>query len=112
MRGGDGQGAAFLVRVLLGDVLDALDLAQNLAGGLEDHLPCGGDVGEVLATAGEDLHAEFILEEADLLADAGLRGIQGLRRGGHVEVVVRDLPDVAQAAAVSWRLPESLPRHL
>jgi hypothetical protein len=50
----------------------------------------------VLAAAGEDLHAELVLEQADLLADARLRGEQALSGGRYVEVVVGDFPDVAE----------------
>ena len=38
---GDGQRALLLVGEFLGDLLDALDLAQDLAGGMDDPLPAG-----------------------------------------------------------------------
>ena len=94
--GGDGQRALLLVGEFLGDLLDALDLAQDLAGGIDDALAGRGDAGQVLAAAGEDFDAQFVLEQADLFADTGLGGVQALRRRGNVEVMVRHFPDVAQ----------------
>ncbi|MNM63578.1 hypothetical protein D3C81_749480 [compost metagenome] len=96
VRGGDGQGALLLVGELLGDLLDAFDLAQDLAGGIDDALTRGGDTGQVLAATRKDFNTQFIFEQADLLADPRLRGIQTLRRRGDVEVMVRYFPDVAQ----------------
>ncbi len=93
---GDGQRALLLVGEFLGDLLDALDLAQDLAGGMDDPLPRRRHTGQVLAAASEHLDAQFVLQQADLLADARLRSIEALRRGGDVEVVVRNLPDIAQ----------------
>ena len=72
------------------------DLAQNLTGGLQDGLAGRGHMGQVFAAAGENLHAQFILQQADLLADAGLRGVQALGGRRHIEIVVRHFPDVAQ----------------
>ncbi|MNM96397.1 hypothetical protein D3C81_1088730 [compost metagenome] len=96
MGGGDGQRALLLVGELLGDLLDALDLAQDLAGGIDDALAGRGHAGQVLAAAREDFDAQLILEQADLLADAWLRGIEALCSGRNVQIVVRDFPDVAQ----------------
>ena len=72
MGGGDGQAALLLVGILLGDLLDALHLAQYFARGLQDGLAGGGDVGQVLAATCEYLDAEFILQQANLFADARL----------------------------------------
>ncbi|MNG99284.1 hypothetical protein D3C79_584490 [compost metagenome] len=94
--GGDGQRALLLVGELLGNLLDAFDLAQDFAGGIDDALTGRGDAGQVLAAAGKDFNTQFILEQADLLADTWLGGIQALRRRGDVEVMVRHFPDVAQ----------------
>ena len=94
--GGDGQGALALVGELLGDLLDAFALAQDLAGGLDDTFAGRGHPGQVLAAAGEDLDPQLVFEQADLLADAGLRGIETLGRGGYVQVVVGDFPDISQ----------------
>ncbi len=93
---GDGQRTLLLVGEFLSNLLDALDLAQNLASGVDDALARWGDAGQVLAAAGEDFNPQFILKQADLLADPRLRGVQTLRRRGDVEVMVRHFPDVAQ----------------
>ena len=53
-------------------------------------------MGQVFATAGKDFHPKLILQQANLLADTGLRGIQALCGCGHIEVVVGHLPDIAQ----------------
>jgi hypothetical protein len=50
----------------------------------------------MLAAAGKDLDPQFVFEQTDLLADAGLRGVKALSRRGDVEVMVRHFPDVAQ----------------
>jgi hypothetical protein len=71
-------------------------LTQDLAGALEDRLADRGHAREVLAAALEDLDAELVLEQAHLLADAGLRREQALRGRRDIEVVAGDLPDVAQ----------------
>ena len=94
--GGNRQGAFLLVGELLGDLLNAFDFAQNLASGVDDALAGRGDAGQVLAAAGENFHAQFVFQQADLFADAGLRGVEALRGGRYVEVVMRDFPDVAQ----------------
>ncbi len=79
--GGDRQGALLLVGELLGDLLDALDLAQDLPRGIDDSLAGRRDPRQVLAAAGEYLHPQLVLEQADLLADPRLRGVQALRGG-------------------------------
>ncbi|MOA04376.1 hypothetical protein D3C78_1239250 [compost metagenome] len=96
MGGGDRQGAFLLVGELLGNLLDAFDLAQYLASGGDDALTGRGHSGQVLAAACEDLDAQFVFQQTDLLADARLRGVQALGGSGNVEVVVRHFPDVAQ----------------
>jgi len=50
----------------------------------------------VLAAAREHFDAQLVFEQADLLADTGLRGVKALSGSGNVEVVVRHFPDVAQ----------------
>ena len=36
------------------------------------------------------------LPQADLFADTRLGGVQGLRRGGHIQVVTRHFTDITQ----------------
>lgn len=96
MGGGDRQAAATLIAVLLGHLLDVVGQPQHLAGQLDDGLPRRGHPGQVLAAAGEDFHAQLVLEQTNLLGDPRLRGKQALRRGRHIEVVARHFPDIAQ----------------
>ena len=46
--------------------------------------------------AREDLDAELVLERADLLGDAGLRGMQRVRGLGYVEAAAHHFGEVAQ----------------
>ncbi len=96
MSSGDGERALLLVGKLLGDLLDTFDLAQDLASGVDDALSSRGDTRQMLAAASKYLDAQFVFEQANLLADPRLRGIQALRCRGDVEVMVRYFPDVAQ----------------
>jgi hypothetical protein len=61
-------------------------MASDLAG--------RGQRGEPLALPYEDLEAELVLHLPDLLADARLRGVQGLRGVGHVHAVIDDRAQV------------------
>ena len=53
-------------------------------------------MGQVLAGAGENLHPQFILQQAYLLADTRLGGKQALGRSGDIKFVMRYFPDIAQ----------------
>ena len=66
------------------------------AGALDDLLPGGGDARQVAPLAHEDLEAELVLEQLDLLAHPGLRGVQLVRRGGDVETALGDGGEVTQ----------------
>ena len=58
--------------------------------------PGGGDAREIAALAHEDLKAELVLEQLDLLADPGLRGMQLLGGRGDVETALGDGGEVTQ----------------
>ena len=78
------QRALALVAELLGNLLDAVDLAQNLAGSGNDALSGRCDAGQVLATAGKDLDTQLILQQPDLLArytDSGQSPIRSAHDG-------------------------------
>jgi hypothetical protein len=75
-------------------LLDALDLPKNLAGDPDDDLAGWGHSRQVLTAAGKDLDPQLVLEQAYLLRNAGLRGIEALCGCRYVKVVVCDLPDV------------------
>ena len=63
---------------------------------IDDLLPGRRDAREVAAVAHEDLESELVFEQLDLLADAGLRGVQLLGGGGDVEAVLGDGGEIAQ----------------
>ena len=72
MSGGDGQRTLLLVGELLGDLLDAFDLAQDLASGRDDALASRSDASQMFAAAGKYLDAQFVFKQADLFADTRL----------------------------------------
>src|SRR5690606_15346258 len=94
--GGDAQGAALLVGEFLRDLLDAFALAQDFASGIDDALAGRRNAGQVLATAREDFDPQFVFEQTDLSADAGVRGEQALCGCRDIEVRMRHFPDVTQ----------------
>ena len=96
VRGRDRERAARLVLELLGQVLDVADLAQDADRAVDHLLPGRRDPREVAPVAHEDLEAELVLEQLDLLADARLRGVQLLRRGGDVETGLGDGREIAE----------------
>ena len=96
VRGADGQTAATLVAQLGGEILDGLRLLQDLQRTLDDLLPRRGDAGEIAALAGEDLEAQLILEQLDLLAHPGLRGMQLLGGSRYVKSALGYGRQVAQ----------------
>ncbi len=113
---GNGQTALALVAELLRHLLDAVDLAQNLTGGFQNRLTGGGNAGQVFAAAGEDLHTQLVFQQAYLLADTRLRGVQALGGRGHIQVVVRHFPDITQLLQLHNVLRSSFgqsraPRH-
>jgi hypothetical protein len=59
-----------------------------------------GEAGEALADAHEELDAELLLQLADLAADAGLGGVQGLGDLGQVEAAALGLADGAELLEV------------
>jgi hypothetical protein len=75
-------------------LLDTLNFSKDLACLLNNRVPYRGDMSQMLATSGEDFHAQFVFKQANLLADAGLGSIKTLGSGRHVKAVVGDLPDI------------------
>jgi len=61
---------------LVANLLDIFDLAQHRVGTFQNDLArlCHGD--ETLAVAFKDFNFQLLLEQTDLGADAGLRGVQ------------------------------------
>src|SRR5690606_3613305 len=96
MSGRNGQAALTLVAELLRNLLNAFDLTQNLSCSLEDSLACRSDAGQMLTTARKDLYAQFVFQQADLLADPGLGCVQALGRSRHVQVVMSYFPYITE----------------
>ena len=57
------------------------DIGLGVQQKIPDRLPGGCDMSQVLAATGKHLYPKFILQQPDLLADPGLRGVQAFRRG-------------------------------
>jgi len=65
--------------------------------GLREHrLPGRRERHELLAAALEQLDAELLFELANLLAHAGLRGVQARGGGRDVQIPAHDLDQVSQ----------------
>ena len=79
----------------MSDALDRGRLAKHLPRQLQNDFTGRCDVRQMFATASEHLDAQLIFQQANLLANTGLRGKEALSRCRHVEVVMRDFPDVA-----------------
>src|SRR5690606_9114154 len=94
--GGDAQVTLALITEFLGNLLDALYPAQNLPGFTNDDFATRGDASQVLPASGKDLQPQLILKQADLLGYAGLRREKALSSGGHVQIMVRNFPDITQ----------------
>jgi hypothetical protein len=107
--GSDRERAARFVLELLGQVLDVADLAQDAGRAVDHLLPGRRDPCEIAPVAHEDLEPELVLEQLDLLADARLRGVELLRRGGDVETGLGDglrdsgVDAVSSAHSSHWR---------
>ena len=98
--GGDGQRAALLGAELLADAAKVVDVAQQALGDLQHFSARISDCGQAPALAHEDIHAEFLFQQADLLRHARLRGMQGCCGLGDVEAAAGDLEDIAQLLEV------------
>ena len=94
--GADREASLPLVAQLRREVADALGLLQDLQRPLDHLLPGGGDAGEIAPLAHEDLKAQLVLQELDLLAHPRLRGVEFVRRGRDIEPALGDGGEVAQ----------------
>jgi hypothetical protein len=98
MGGGDPQRTVPGVGEFAGRTGDVFHFEQDAPGRLQNPLARRGDAVEMLAVAFENEHAQFVFEQADLFADAGLRGVQGGRGGGDVERPLGHFVDIDQLA--------------
>ena len=96
VRGGDRQAARLRIAELVRRLLDVLGLVEHAVRQIDDGAPGGRNARELTAGTLEDLDAQLVLQQPDLLGHAGLGGEQGLGRGRDVQLVVRDFPDVAE----------------
>src|SRR5690606_24919263 len=103
MRGGQREHPFFLVGEFLGNLLDVLDLAQNLPGGMNDAFARRSYTRQVLAATGEHFQPQFIFQQANLLADSWLRRVEALGSSRHVQIMVCHLPDVTQLLKLHGR---------
>ena len=93
---GDDQVAGILMTELVAHAADILHLVQHALRHLQDGRARLGHADQALAVALENLQAELFFQQLDLLADAGLGGMQILCRGGYIEPLPGHLSDVAQ----------------
>ena len=96
MGGGNTEVALALVAELLGNFFDALYPAQDFSRLANDNLAARSDAGQVLAAAGKYFQPQLVFQQADLLGNPRLRGKQALGGGGHIQIVVRNFPDIPQ----------------
>ena len=96
MRGRDGQRPAVGLAQLRRRTADVLHFAQDAAGARNDFLARGRGAGQRAPFALEQLKTELLLQQLELPADAGLRGMQLPRGGRDVESVFVYRHEVAQ----------------
>ena len=94
--GRDGEHAGLDVREGIAQRRQALDVVEDALGDLQHVFARFGQPHHPVAVALEDRETDLGFEPLDLLADARLRGVEALRRGRHIEIVVRHFPYIAQ----------------
>ena len=104
MGGGDPERAGGLVRKLLAGALEIGGLRQDALGDAEYRSAGFCHRHHALAVALEDLDAQLVFEQLDLLAHAGLGSMQGLRSGRDVESTPGDFDDITQLLELHARL--------
>src|SRR5262245_33862307 len=96
MRGGYGQGAFLLGRILFCRHADIAGRLQRVLGHRDELAACVAEPDEPRAVTNEQLDAELFFEQPQLSAQAGLRNMQGSGRLGNVEVTPGDLAEVSK----------------
>jgi hypothetical protein len=100
VRGGNRQQAALLGHEFLAGFFEVAALQQQA---LDDRQHMGarlGQAGQALAGAHKQFNAELFFQFADLPADPGLRGVQGIGDVGQVEVASHGLAHGTQLLEV------------
>ena len=95
VRGGDDQRAAAAGIEFAPDLAQVVGVAQDALGDVEHDLARLGQCGDAFAFAHEYGHAEFFLQQADLFADARLRGKQRFRGIRDLQSVAGDFAQIA-----------------
>ncbi len=104
------QFALVAERELLGKLLDVLGIEQHALDDADQLLAGLGQPEQPLAAAHEQLDAELVLEVLDVLADAGLRGIEGVGNLGQVELAPYGFANDAKLLKVHVWAPRSKTR--
>ncbi|MNT82368.1 hypothetical protein D3C72_2220900 [compost metagenome] len=95
MGGGDGERTFRFLGEFVADALEVLCLAQDALRDAQHFLARLRHRDHALAVADEHLDAEFVFQQADLLGDARLRGVQLFGRLGHVQALLGDFDQIA-----------------
>ena len=93
MGGRDDQRAMIRARVLVGEALDVGRVEQHALGDARQLFTGFRQPQQPLALAHEEVDAEFVLEILDVLADAGLRGVEGIGDFGEIAIPPNGFPD-------------------
>ncbi len=96
VRGANGKAAPPLIAQLGSQVANGLSLLEDLQGPIDDLLARRSDAGEIAALARENLEAQFILKQLDLLAHPRLGGMQFLGSSRYVKSALGHGREVAQ----------------
>src|SRR5258708_32896088 len=94
----DRQAPLALIAELCRERANTLRLFEDPERPLDHLLPGGRDAGEIASLADEDLEAELVLEQLDLLAHPRLRGMELVRGGGDVAPSLSHGREIAQLA--------------
>jgi hypothetical protein len=111
-RGGEGQAATVAFPELARHGLDFVELAQHHVRDGDDAPRRLGHLHDAVAIADEEVHAEFFLEQADLLADAGLGSVQCAGGPRKAESLPRDFAQVAKLVEFHADLPGGCPSQV
>ena len=96
VRGRNRQRADLIVGKFLAGATQVLRFSEDALGDRHHGFARLGNGDEALAVPREYLDAQLVLKGADLLRDAGLRGMQGIGRLGNVEAAAHHLGEVTQ----------------
>ena len=96
VRGGDDQAAFGLAGELFAHALEVFGFAQDALGNAQHLLARLGHRHHALAVANKHLNAQFVFQQADLLADARLGGVQGFGGFRDVQALLGDFDQITE----------------